>query len=360
MMTRQSIALLLIGMSLAAAGASSLHGKAKRFDRLPAPEPVSVVVSARRFQPGPVKVTLHAIAEVQATREITLNSRLLGYVATLPLSEGMSFSAGAVLARIAPVAQQATAGTARESSLQAELTAAGSTLAAEEERLRRIQSLHKTALVSTEQMQVAEATVAAARARLATAREALSNATILAPFDGVVSRRLAQVGDLVSVDKPLLKITDLGDGNRLFVDVPVGMNPTALVLEQQSLPLREWPEATFEGTRRYEARTLNLQVMPGSRIRVRIEVFSSPLALLLPSDCSIAGDTGAVTLLLIDRGDGGERIQPLSVPVLAQGDEGSAVAPFAEGAERALACASPDILIRLLAGARFRSVATGG
>ena len=371
---------------LVVAGAVLLvHNKADQSARLAAPTPISVVVHTRRLEPGPVSLTLHAIAQVQATREIVVNSRMVGYVRSLPLSEGEHFRRGAVLARIEP-----TARSSRDNSVQAELGAATATLDAEEERLQRVRELYKTALVSTEQLQSVEASVASVRARVINARESLSNTVVVAPFAGVVSRRMAQVGDLVAVERALLKINDASEGNRLFVDVPESMRPVALLFEDALLPLQEWPEATFDGSRRYEARTASAQVTAGSRVPVRVQVFHSPAAIMLPSECVIAGDGSEATVLMIPERTGAlqsgptskvahgaqfvrtaarevaahrppsssiaatpDRVEPRRVTLLARGDEGSAVAPTLRG--RAV-CASPDILLRVLAGAAFRAL----
>ena len=58
-----------------------------------------------------------------------------------------------------------------------------------------------------------------AKAAVTEAETTLAYATITAPFDGVITRKLADVGDLATPGKPLLEMEDT-QSLRLEADVP--------------------------------------------------------------------------------------------------------------------------------------------
>jgi biotin carboxyl carrier protein len=372
--------LLIAVLLLALVGGAVLAVKHKRAQvaERPAAGIPAVVVAERVLAAGPVTLSLPASVEVLAAREAILASRFSANITELTRLEGDRFKKGDVLVRL-DLAQaeadrlRAEAELARvrlqESSLAADLAAARSNLKAEQERNQRMESLLAIGGVSLEQVQVGQAGLEAARARetaagnavksfrallhateaqTSAARENLRYGVIAAPFDGVVTQRLAQPGDLASPGKPLVKVMDLSAGVRLLVNVPDGLHPKTLHLGQENLPLTPWPEAVGQGMARFEAKS-KASLQPGTRVSARLEVFRSDAAVLLPRACLLGDDGGRASVLkLLDQG----KVQRLEVAVTAQGEEG--VASTDENLIGArVACASPDILTRLLAGAPY-------
>ena len=345
---KKKIVVALILVAAIGAGAALITKKRHLLAQEPIPQALPVVVAALTLQTGPVALTLRTTADVQAVRDSVVASRLTAYVTALPLFEGERFKRGDLLARLdmSPPGQ----GQSQGGSLDADLAAAESGLKAEQERLRRAQALYPIQGISQEQLQSAEAAFAAARARHVAARENLRNATVTAPFAGVVSQRLAQPGDLATPGKPLLKIVDTRSGSRLLVSVPETVQPTALRVGGQTLPLRPWPEAGPQGLRRYEARAPDGAFMPGSRIEVRAVVFESGQAVFLPRACLFNDDGKSATVLRLPDD---KKVEPLRIALAAAGEEGAATLDARLHGQR-VACASPDILTRLAAGVPFR------
>ncbi|MBU1691262.1 MAG: efflux RND transporter periplasmic adaptor subunit [Gammaproteobacteria bacterium] len=346
-MKKKAIVVLIL-IIVIGAGVALIMKKRHQLAKETTPQTLPVVVTTLILQTGPVALTLRTTADVQAVRDSMVASRLTAYVTALPLFEGDSFKRGDLLARLdmSPPGQ----GQVQGSSLDADLAAAESNLMAEQERLHRAQALHLIQGVSQEQLQSAESSFAAARARHTVARENLRNATVTAPFAGVVSQRLVQQGDLATPGKPLLKIVDTRSGNRLLVSVPESVQPTALRIGGQTLPLRPWPEAGPQGLRRYEARTQDGSFIPGARIEVRTVVFESSQALLLPRACLLNDDGKSATVLRLPDD---KKVEPLRIELAAAGEEGVATLDNRLAGQR-VACASPDILTRLAAGVSFR------
>lgn len=378
-MKKKIIALLII-VALLGAGALLIKKKSSQLAEETSPQSLPVVIETRNLQAGPVTLTLRTTADVQALRDNVVASRLSAYVTALPLFEGDRFKRGDLLAKLdlsqaEADLQRAEAGLAQsrlqESTLAADLAAADSILKAEQDRFQRAQALYKIQGVALEQLQAAEASLAAVKARhvaasaamqsyksllqanqagQVAARENLRYGAITAPFDGVVSQRLAQPGDLVTPGKPLMKIVDTSAGNRLLINVPDSVQPTALRIGGQSLALRPWPETSPQGLRRYEARSQDAAFIPGARIEVQAVVFQSPQAVFLPRSCALNDDghSAAVLQLVDDR-----KTQLLRVDLAAAGEEG-AVSMDSRLAGQRIACASPDILTRLAAGVPFK------
>lgn len=342
------------------------------------PKTLPVVVQGKLVRGAPVTLTLPASAEVQADEESTLSSRLSAYVTTLSLREGDHFRRGDVLVRLDSSQAQASLASAQadlaqsrlqKQTLADELAAARTRLQVETEAYERLQSLHRIGGVSLEELQAGEARVAQARAAQAAARSAsesyrsllgaksslvraatenLRYGVIRAPFDGVLSERFVEPGDLATPGKPLLKVQRPEAGVRLLLDLPVTMQPLALRVAGETLPLQPWPEAGAQGLRRFEARSTNSGLLAGTRQPVDVVVFREQ-AIALSESCMLNGDGESATVLLLQ----GKTAKSLRIDLLAEGREGAATNdPRLEG--QRLACASPDILTRLAAGAPFR------
>ena len=376
MKSKLLIAILLLAL-VGGAVLAVKHKRAQVAERPSAGIP-AVVVEARQLGAGPVTLTLPASVEVQAVREAMLASRFSANITELTRLEGDRFKKGDVLVRL-DLAQadadrlRADAELARvrlqESSFAADLAAARSNLKAEQERNQRMESLLAIGGVSLEQVQTGQAGLEAARARetaagnavksfralsqateaqAGAARENLRYGVIAAPFDGVVTQRLAQPSDLAAPGKSLIKVMDLSAGVRLMVNVPDGLHPRTLHIGQEHLPLNPWPEAVGQGMARFEAKS-RAAMQPGTHASARLEVFRADSAVLLPRACLLGDEGGrAAVLKLLDQG----RVQRLDVAVAAQGEEGVASTDTNLVGAR-IACASPDILTRLLAGAPY-------
>lgn len=296
---KEKVLALAVVAALVGGGALLLNSKSQRHAHESGPGQLSVVVEAKLLELGHTRLTVPVIADVQAVRDNLIPSRLSAYVTTLPLFEGARFKRGDILARL----DMTPSGLGLGNSLEADVVAAESTLKAERERLRRANALFEIQGISQEQMQTIEAAQAAAQTRYAVARENLRSATIVAPFDGVVSQRLVQRGDLVTPGKPLLKITDTSSGYRLLVNAPADTQPAALRFNDQLLPLTPWPEAGPQGLRRYEARTREETLLPGGRIDAKLVIFRSPEAVLLPQQCLLNDDGKTATVLALKGGN---------------------------------------------------------
>jgi len=81
-------------------------------------------------------------------------------------------------------------------------------------------------------VQVAEANLQSAEAQAGIARRALSDASIRAPFGGVVAKRWVNVGDKVAGDMPVVQIVDLA---RMELEAPVPVSEIPFVRVGQEI-----------------------------------------------------------------------------------------------------------------------------
>jgi len=157
---------------------------------------------------------------VKALNYAVIKARVAGELKEILVREGDSVKAGQVLARIDPTEYQRRWSQAQEQALAAK---------AQMEIAQRQWGINK-ALVdrgfisqtamdnSLASYQGAVATQKAAMAGADVARKALDDATLLAPFAGVIAARTAQPGERVSIDAKVLELVDL---RQLEVEVPL-------------------------------------------------------------------------------------------------------------------------------------------
>ncbi len=348
-MTKKKLIVLVLAILVIATAAALIRHKRASIEARRPPEPLAIVVGEATLGAGPVQLTRAVSADVIAVREAVVTSRITGYVVDLPLFEADSFRRGALLAGLAMLPG---GDNGRGNSLERDWAAAGSTLAAAQERLARTRRLFTNGAATQEQLEADEAAARAAEAQRTAASENLSNVTLTAPFDGVVSARLVSPGDLATPGKPLLKVIDPAAGLRLLVTLPPDIAPSALTAGGRTFPLRPWPEATAQGVRRFEARAHD-GFVPGTRVDSRVTIFNAPGAVRIPRSCVMTGDGRSVRVLQLDAQEG---VRPLDAAVTAEGEEGLASLDARLPGIR-IACASADILMRLAAGAPFRIAA---
>jgi len=137
-----------------------------------------------------------------------------GRIATLTFEEGTRVRRGEVMAALEHADIEAQLEAARRAVVEAEAQLAQAVAARDEDvrNLERQRALARdgitttanltaaesAAAVSTARVTSAEAAIASARARVTVAAEALENTNVRAPFDGVVIKKRAEVGETVS------------------------------------------------------------------------------------------------------------------------------------------------------------------
>lgn len=156
------------------------------------------------------KTTLPIVATapggVIAEQQAQIASRLMGFIREMAVHEGQTVVAGQRLFTLDPSDIQGQVRQAKAGLAQAEAA-----LADAQGDYTRFGNLYKEEAIPKLQWdkvrlqyQVAQQQVAAARAGVDTAASQMRYATLTAPFAGVITQKLANVGDLAAPGRPLL------------------------------------------------------------------------------------------------------------------------------------------------------------
>jgi RND family efflux transporter MFP subunit len=238
------------------AGALTIMTTAIGCQREAAPDPVPEAPSA--VQVGPENVATVSVQDIStgplvsgtlmAEREAMVRAEVSGSILKVSAAEGQAVRRGAVLARIEDRALSdvyASAQTAVKATEQA--------LAVAEREAMRTDTLVRGGALAERDLDAARNAVTAAQAQLADARSRLASAakqlehlTVRSPLDGIVAGRPANAGDVVSPGTELFRIID-PRSMRLEAAVP----SESLSLVRVGLPVqfqvRGYPGQTFEG-----------------------------------------------------------------------------------------------------------------
>lgn len=236
-----------------------------------------------------VPVLYKTVGTVRSRTQVELSARLIARVLEVPVRSGDAVTKGTVLVRLDDedlkaalnqaeqniIASRAAVLSSDESIRQAE-----SSLKLSETEVNRERQLRKSGAGTQQALDIAETNLNTAKAALAQAKQGkqiaqaqaeaaeqakrqaesmLAYATIVSPFDGIVSERFADPGDLASPGTVLMK---LFDPSRLMLEIPV----------RESLASRIKLHETIPFTVRALNRTVNGEVQeivpavdPGSR-----------------------------------------------------------------------------------------------
>jgi RND family efflux transporter MFP subunit len=199
----------------------------KRSQQVAASAPASAVTQVELTNTDVLKAELRDITQglavsgtVKAVNYAVIKARVAGELKEVVAREGDAVKAGDVLARIDPTEYQRRWQQATETA-----SAAKSQMEIAQRQWGINKSLVDRGFISKIAMdnsdasyQGAMASYKAAIAGADVARKALDDATLRAPFAGIVSGRAAQVGERVAIDAKIMELVDL---SQLEVEVPL-------------------------------------------------------------------------------------------------------------------------------------------
>ena len=268
--------------------------------------PVTVV----RAQGGGVSSSLPLTATVTTERSAALSPRVSGLVAAVHVDAGDRVPAGKVLLELDP----ALARLALQRS-QAALEEAEAAHAEARRQYEETQELVERRLVPTTRLPAADAAMRMAGAAYERLRsehqqqaETLRRHTVVAPFAGVVSRKIAEVGEWVETGTAVLELVDT-QHVRIDVQVPqehyqavrVG-TPVAVRLDAAPGDVLAGRVAMRVPVKDPEARTFLARIdvpdghehmTPGMSARVSFDLGASVQAVSLPRDALVRRPDGS-------------------------------------------------------------------
>jgi RND family efflux transporter MFP subunit len=163
-------------------------------DGASAPETPPVAVAVTEVAVQPLWDEEEVVGNVEAAQRAVLSAKVTGVIDSLKVAPGARVTRGEVLATI----------DARE--IRARLDSAVAAQDQAKKDFARIERLLQSGSSTRQEFDAATTRLRTADAALVEARTMLQYTEITAPFDGVVTRKLIEVGDLATPGKPLLEM----------------------------------------------------------------------------------------------------------------------------------------------------------
>jgi len=194
---------LVIALSLAVAGCSgNEQGKTAQ------PQQRSIQAQISLIQPVEATATTATTGSVVALESVQVASRLMGYIRDIAVVEGQAVKIGQRLFTIDPLDIEGAVEQARLGLKQAEDAVKDA-----KTDFDRFENLFRDEVVSRQQYEkmklnydMAVSRAAQAKAGLGTAQGQMRYATVTAPINGVVTRKLANEGDIAAPGHPVLMV----------------------------------------------------------------------------------------------------------------------------------------------------------
>lgn len=261
----------------------------------PAPK-VPPVQLARVTLGGLSNATVFA-GEVRPRHEADLAFRIGGKIVARGIEAGTRVRGGQPLARLDPadVGLQAEAGKAAVAAAEAEHTFARS-------EFERYQNLHREQFVSASALEqkrnlynAAVARLDQARAQLAVTQNQAAYATLVAPFDGIVTTVSAEVGQVVAAGQAIAKLAR-EDEREVAISVPE--NRIRELADARRLGVFLWANPA----KVYAARVREVAPAVDAVTRtfaVRVSILDADAAVQwgMTANVGLAGDAGAAALI---------------------------------------------------------------
>ncbi len=300
------------------------------------------VVAADAFRP-PVMVApvmrrdvfdrIDATGELIAKAEATLAAQVSGIVTEIRTQEGVGVEVDEVLLVIDPERRQLEV--ARSEAQLAEARAELSVSARKLARTRRLSKGNVASEARLDEDQTRESRARSARsaaeARLGLARRALEDATVRAPFAGMIARRHVSVGEYLSVGSALFDLVALDPIEVEFTLAEIDSSKVALGFPVE-IKLAPYPDEVFLATVSMispiiDPRTRTLRVKaelanPEGRIRpglfahADLGVSERLGAIVVPEDAVVQRADGAIVFRIGES----DRVERMPVETRAHGE----------------------------------------
>ncbi len=180
------------------------------------------VVSVQKVQKSIAKNQIEIVGTVQAVEQAEIAAKISGNIVRLPVDLGTRVNRGDLLVEI-----QAEEISAKLQQAKAQLEQAKRNLAREEKLLKKKAATLETVKSLRDMVRIAEAAHREARIMLGYTK-------IVAPFSGIVTRKLTNIGDLATPGKPLLSLEE-ENNLQVLTDIPEAM--ILMINKGDSLPV---------------------------------------------------------------------------------------------------------------------------
>ena len=190
----------MLVLALALTGCEKSHSPTR--EHLPA-----VAVSVQTIEKKPHVASEEVVATVNSKLRSVIESKVSGRIDKMLVTPGQKVKEGALLVEL----------DVRE--IRAKFDQATPVRDQAEKDLKRFTDLLAKRVITQQEFEAAESKARVARAAVSEAETMLGYTKVTAPFDGIITRKLADVGDLATPGKPLVEMED-PSALRLEASVP--------------------------------------------------------------------------------------------------------------------------------------------
>jgi len=299
-------------------------GACDRVEEVPAPEPPPVYVEQATAQD--VVDRIDATGQLLAKAEAVVAAQVGGEVTDIAADEGRAVDAGQIVIEIDPKRRELELANAEARVVQAQAQ-----LAEASREATRIEKLHQRGAISEAQLDEARTQLRLARSRLVAeqaqhglAARALEDASVTAPFAGLVARRFVNPGEFVAPGAPLFHLVALDPVEVEFFLPEIDSSRVALG-QQVEVRVSSYPDEVFRAevsvvaptidaqtrTRRVKAVLPNAdgRLLPGTFARVDLGVATRSGVVMIAEEAVQVGAGGSTVYRLVGR----DRVERLSV-----------------------------------------------
>ena len=266
-----------------------------------AAEPPASLVTIKQVKNEEVSPTVWLSGNVVNRKSARISAEQNGRL-TWILDIGSKVSAGDPIAKLD--ARQLELQKAERSAQQRRQKANIVYLEKQQDRLKALLHNNSTARIEFDRvardLNVAKEELAALHIQIKQIQLSIEKATIRAPFDGQINRRLSQQGEYISAGVPLVQLVDPVSLD-ISVAAPLSLAPylthNSEVLVKwednlSSIPVRTWSPAGDQGSRTFNVRldASQLELLGGSAVTVSLPSDKMSSATMVPRDALVLRD----------------------------------------------------------------------
>ncbi len=310
---------------------------------------------------GKLPIIEHYLGTIEPVVEAVLSAQTTGYIISIHKDVGDRLTEGEAVAEIddrLPARQK--------SALAAELAGAQEDFVVKKTMLDRRKELFKNKTIPKESLDEATLAFELAFSRLQRLKQELGAASvslsfsrIRSPFDGVITERVKDPGDMVMPGTSIFKVENTNQGYKVLVHVPQEIvtrlsanTPLQLIQGVNSIDstvYRVHPAITTGNLVTVEIRVSERPFGLPSRGTVGVDlIVGIPEGLIVPSDCILEQETGALVFVIHDN----QSVRPVSVRILGRsGGQAVVKGPLTPGIP--LAAGAESLLLQLSRNGRI-------
>lgn len=321
---------ILIGIILIIAAVMLVRHRKSELANLALPLIRPIPVHIKTAISGNLPVIDHYLGVIEPVVEAVLSAQTTGYLIAIHKDVGDRLVAGESVAEI----DDRLPGN-QKSALEAELAGAREELEVKKKMLNRRKELLKNKVIPRESLdeanlayELAFSRVGRLKQELEAANVSLSFSRIRSLFDGVVTERMKDFGDMVMPGTPVLRIEDTQQGYKVLVHVPQetatrispnmplqliqGVNAIDAVVYRIHPAITIGNLATVEI--RVSKRPFGLPTYGTVGVDLIIEV---PQGLVISSDCILEQETGSLVFEILEN----QSVRPVFVQILGRNQD---------------------------------------